>query len=200
MVGTNNLSCRFDFLEYYSLSCLFHKNIYSLILDDEEMSDRRYNRLKKIKLGKTKPDVAFVSQVSGSGLSRPPCFDIPIDNADCQHLQNLGFCPIHRHPVLANFIHVLHNLLYTEVSNCLRAVDFSRAQAAYPKEENPVYQPEGITQLDFIYDVLLKHPSDVLGQGLDRFFRPDYLGVTQRITSCKGSWPHPLILLFIVNL
>lgn len=118
---------------------------------------------------------------------------------DLKHLKNLGFCPVHRHPVLANYIDILHTLLFNEISNCLQSVDFAKAQPAYPMEEDPVYRLRNIRHLDYIYDEFLVSPSELLGQGLHRSINFDTGELTQTRISCKGFSFHPCGYIFIIN-
>jgi hypothetical protein len=95
------------------------------------MSKRRCKRLKAIKLGEAEHEVAFISQEPNSDLIRPPSFRISVDEADVKNLKEEGFCPIHRHPVMANFILALHNILSSELSHCLQSIDIAKAKSCF---------------------------------------------------------------------
>ena len=132
------------------------------------MSKRRYKYVRAIKLGQRGDDIAFLSQVPESGLSQPACFKNPIDKAELPALRELGFCPIHRHPVMASYIQTLHTLLSSEFSNWLQSVDLAKAHLIYPKEDDPCYKQIGTTHLDWLHDDHLVYPSELLDQGLCR--------------------------------
>lgn len=108
------------------------------------MSKRRYKHFRAIKLGEEEVDIAFLSQVPESGLSQPAYFKNPIDEADIKNLRELGFCPIHRNPVMASFIQALHTLLSSEFSNRLQSVDLTKALATYPEEKDPIFKKKWV--------------------------------------------------------
>ena len=157
------------------------------------MSKTHYKHVRAIKLGEAEDDIAFVSQVAESGLSQHSCFQIPVDEGVLKHLKQLGFCPIHRHPVMANFIQVLHTLLSNEFSNCLRSVDLAKARLTYPKEEDPVYKQLGTTHLDYFYDDYLVYPSELLDHGLRRLTDIETGEKSTRLILCKGLTPFPFV-------
>jgi len=163
------------------------------------MSKRRYKQLRAIKLGEGEDEIAFLSQVPESGLSQPACFKNPIDKANLQTLRESGFCPIHRHPVMASYIQALHTLLSSEFSNCLQSVDLAKAHLIYPKEQDLGYKKIGTTHLDWLYDDYLVYPSELLDQGLRRMMHIETGEKSLKFILCKGFTLHHVLCLIYIN-
>ena len=155
------------------------------------LDHRRYGQVKAIKLGEAEPNVAFLSQVPAkSGLTQPSCFQFPVDKADLKQLRDLGFCPIHRHPVMANFIHVLHTLLASEFSKCLQSIDLPKAQLAYSMAGNFIRKYNGMKYLDYIYNYYILFPSKTLNQGLHMELNVETDERFELFEVCKGFIPY----------
>lgn len=157
------------------------------------MAKKRYKRVKAIKLGEVEDELAFVSQLDESPISQPACFKLSIDDAEIKHFREMGFCPIHRHPVLAGYLQALYDLLSSEFSNCLGSVDLAKALLTYTNEQNPSFTWRGKTQLEWFYDDYLSYPSELLGQGLYRLPYVKEGGKSHRFIECKGFNPFCLL-------
>jgi hypothetical protein len=153
------------------------------------MEKKRYRRVRAIKLGEVEDERAFVSQFDESGISQPACFKLSTDDAEIKRLREMGFCPIHRHPLMANFLQALYDLLSNEFSSCLRSVDLAKALLTYPNKQSLIFGQCRKTQLEWFYDDYLSYPSELLDQGLYRLVYIKEGGKSKRFIQCKGFSP-----------
>jgi len=130
-------------------------------------------------------------------LPHPPVFyDQEALRAALSHVKEYrqrGYCPLHRHPVLVDFVETLSTLLGRILDECVQHLDPKRANLS---ADSPVIVPGDPprTLLDELYehDIVEKH--DAVTNGMVKFHEDDDEIPRVAFRKCKGD---PVIQLFL---
>jgi hypothetical protein len=118
---------------------------------------------------------------------------ISVARAQASGYRSLGYCPLHRHPELVEFIESLCVLYGGALVKCLSVVDLEAAKvvANSPRWMNST-KPH-CTMLDHTYRTLILEPAINIVNGMRRESFEGLINQEFRYIECKGRPPVPLL-------
>lgn len=128
-------------------------------------------------------------------LIRPQKFYDPmalsLARIDIGRYRSLGYCPLHRHPDMVEFIEALSSLYGSALTKCLGDVDFEAAKLAAKSPKWPKSTKSNCTMLDYRFQTLIVEPAMAINNGIWRASRPGVIDQKFRYVECKGNFPPP---------
>jgi hypothetical protein len=103
----------------------------------------------------------------------------------------MGYCPLHRHPDLVDFIESLSCLYGGALIKCLSTIDFDAVKAAANSPRCEYSTKPHCTMMDYNYQTFILDPALKIVNGM----RGKSLGFNQKFwhVECKGTIPLPLV-------
>lgn len=105
--------------------------------------------------------------------------------------RSLGYCPLHRHPDLVEFIESLSSLYGGALTKCLTFIDFEAAKAVANSPRWVNSTKPHCTLLDHNYRTFILEPALNIVNGMRRESNEGLIDQEFRFIECKGTFQPP---------